>query len=100
MLSYIFGLIEEFERKHGRRPQLICLTARHMQLLMAECPDLFDTKTAIPLGFRILILPEMELSHPKAVWLPPRKRTSPRVPTENPPALIYWTDRRQKRSDG
>ena len=99
-MSYIFGLIEDFERKHGRRPQLICLTARHMHLLMTECPDLFHKDTAIPLGFRILILPEMELSHPKAVWLPPRQRKPQRSASENGPALITLTARRHKRREG
>lgn len=80
MFSYILGIIQEFERKHGRRPQVICLNPRHMRQFMTECPDLFEQETAMPLGFRIMVLPESELAHPKAVWLPPRRPSKPRAP--------------------
>lgn len=100
MLSYIIGLIEEFERNHGRRPQLICLTARHMHQLMEECPDLFEKDRGLPLGFRVLILPEMELSHPKAVWLPPRDRTAQGARPEKEPVLVSWTTRRKIQTKG
>lgn len=100
MFTYLLGIIHEFERKHGRRPQLVCLNTRHMRQFMEECPDLFDRQTAMPLGFRILVLPESELSHPKAVWLPPRKRTKPRAPNGEPLALLAWTNKRQRQTEG
>jgi hypothetical protein len=78
MLSHLLGIIQEFERNHGRRPQLVCLNQRHLRQLMEECPRLFDGDAAVPLGFRILMLPEADLPHPKAVWLPPRVRAVPR----------------------
>ncbi len=93
MLSYILGIIESFERTHGRRPQLVYLNAYHMHELMQECPDLFDPTTAIPLGFRIVILPESELPQPKAAWLPPRRRVVQRSEPEMGRSLISWRDR-------
>lgn len=96
MLSYILGLIDEFQRKHGgRRPQVVYLNPRHMHELMAECPDLFNQDTAIPLGFRIVIVSENELPHPKAVWLPHRR------PVQRPKAhegteLIAWAEDSRK----
>lgn len=72
MLSYILRIMQEFERMHGRHPQVIYLNPRHMHHLMHECPDLFSERRPVPLGFRIVVLPEKELSHPKAAWLPPR----------------------------
>ena len=74
MLSYILRVMQEYERAHGRHPQVVYLNPRHMRQLMHECPDLFDENRSIPLGFRVVVLPEEELPHPKAVWLPPRAR--------------------------
>jgi hypothetical protein len=64
--------MQEFERMHGRHPQVIYLNPRHMRHLMQECPDLFSERRPVPLGFRIVVLPEEELPHPKAAWLPAR----------------------------
>ena len=72
MLSYILKIMQEFERAHGRRPHTICLNPRHMRQLMHECPDIFSERRPVPLGFRVVVLPEDELPHPKALWLPPR----------------------------
>lgn len=72
MLSYILRIMQEFERMHGRHPQVIYLNPRHMRHLTIECPDLFSERRPVPLGFRIIVLPEEELPHPKAAWLPPR----------------------------
>ena len=96
MLTYLLGIIGTFERKHGRRPQLICLNTRHMRQFMEECPDLFDQETAMPLGFRIMVLPESELSHPKAVWLPPRRREKPLQHGHGSAALIAWKQKRRE----
>jgi hypothetical protein len=72
MLSYILRIMQEFERAQGRRPQVIYLNPRHMRELAHECPDLFNERRPVPLGFRVVVLSEKELPHPKAVWLPPR----------------------------
>jgi len=96
MFRYLRGLVEEFEKKHGRRPQVVCLNPRHMRQFMRECPDLFDRETAMPLGFRVVVVPENELTHPKAVWLPPR-RTRPRGADEPDVKLLAWDRQRRRR---
>lgn len=79
MLSYLLRIMQEFERVHGRHPQVIYLNPRHMRHLEHECPDLFSDRRPVPLGFRIVVLPEEQLSHPKAAWLPPRMPTTHRA---------------------
>jgi hypothetical protein len=69
MLSYILGLIHAFERRHGRQLLQLYLNARHMRQLMEECPGLADGERTLPLGFRIRILPEESLTHPRVVPL-------------------------------
>lgn len=98
MLRQILKIIEDYVRIHGRRPQVVCLNTRHMQMFMAECPDLFDKSTAIPLGFRILVLPESELAEPKAMWLRRRKAKRSALP-DNGPALISWTAKSRRRTE-
>ena len=70
MLSYLLGLIQEFERNHGRVPVLVSLNTRHMQRLMAECPNLNRDDTPFPFGFRISVHPVDELAHPVVSVLP------------------------------
>jgi len=70
MLSYLLGLIQEFERSHGRVPVLVRLNARHMQYLLQECPDLVRDDEPFPFGFRISVIPEDELAHPVVSALP------------------------------
>lgn len=95
MFSYLITIVQEFERKHGRRPQVVCLNPRHMHQFMQECPDLFEKDTYMPLGFRIVILPESELPHPKALWLPPRRRANRRAPQPQETKLIAWNAKRR-----
>ena len=70
MLSYLLGLIQEFERTHGRVPVLVTLNARHMKYLLEECPDLMRNDEPFPFGFRVSVLPEEELAHPVVSVLP------------------------------
>jgi hypothetical protein len=70
MLSYLLGLIQEFERSHGRVPVLVSLNARHMHHLLQECPDLLRGDEVFPFGFRISVVPEDELAHPVVSVLP------------------------------
>ena len=70
MLSYLLGLIQEFERTHGRVPILISLNTRHMSYLIEECPDIAINDEPFPFGFRICVLPEDELAHPVVSVLP------------------------------
>ena len=70
MLSYLLGLIQEFERTHGRVPVLVSLNPRHMKYLLQECPDLVRDDEPFPFGFRISVVPEDELAHPVVSVLP------------------------------
>lgn len=99
MFSYLLKVIQDFEKNHGHRPQVICLNPSHMQRFMEECPDLFDEETAMPLGFRIMILPESELPHPRAMWLPRRKRNIKRGLPEKEVELIPWRGAPQNRKE-
>lgn len=70
MLSYLLGLIQEFERTHGRVPILLSLNTRHMNYLLEECPNIAGKDEPFPFGFRICVLPEDELAHPIVSVLP------------------------------
>jgi hypothetical protein len=70
LLSYLLGLIQQFERAHGRVPILLSLNARHLQLLLNECPELGCNDGPFPFGFRISVLPEEELAHPVVSLIP------------------------------
>jgi hypothetical protein len=100
MLSHILGMIQEFERSHGRRPQLVYLNHRHLQELLQECPELLDSETAVPLGFRIVVVPATELPHPKAVWLPPRMLTLRRSPRISSGVLSLNRQSRSRKNRG
>ena len=71
MLSYIMGLVQAFEYKHGVRPQMVCLNSRHLHQLLVEYPDIDREKFFNGLGVRILVPPENDLPHPRVEWLPP-----------------------------
>jgi hypothetical protein len=73
MLSYIMGLVQAFEYRHGVRPQMVCLNPRHLRRLLVEYPDIDHEKFFGNLGVRILVLPENDLPHPRVVWLPPSR---------------------------
>ena len=90
MFTYLLKIIQDFERNHGQRPQVICLNPSHLRQFAEECPDLFNQETAMPLGFRILILPESELPHPKAMLLPRRKPKLKRGLPDREVELIEW----------
>jgi hypothetical protein len=73
MLSYIMGLVQAFEYRHGVRPQVVCLNPRHLRQLLVEYPDIDREKFFSGLGVRILVLPENDLPHPRVEWLPPSR---------------------------
>ena len=70
MLSYLLGLLQEFERVHGQIPTLVSLNTRHMKYLLEECPNLVSGAEPFPFGFRISVYPENELAHPVVSMLP------------------------------
>ena len=75
MLSYIMGLVQAFEYRHGFRPQMVCLNPRHLRQLLVEYPNVDPEKFFSQLGFRILLVQEHDLPHPRVVWLPPIRPT-------------------------
>ena len=82
MLSYIVGLVQAFEYKHGVRPQMVCLNPRHLHQLLAEFPDIDYEKFFGKFGIRLLVLPEDDLPHPRVEWLPssrPRVEARPAI---------------------
>jgi hypothetical protein len=79
MLSYLLGLIQEFEGTHGRVPILVTLNTRHMEQLLRDCPNLSRDNEPFPFGFRISVLPECTLAHPVVSVLPVVRAT-----TKNP----------------
>ena len=70
MLSVILGLIQDFERRHGRRPQLVYLNDRHLAALQHECPVLLEAERSGRLGFVICRSSEYETPHPRVAWAP------------------------------
>ena len=56
MLSHIVGIIHEFERNHGRRPQLVYLNQRHLAELMLGIGD--PARISNAMGTASLIAPE------------------------------------------
>ena len=95
MLSYILRIMQEFERTHGRHPQVIYLNSRHMRQLMNECPDLFREDRPVPLGFRIVELSEEELLHPRAAWLPEESPAISREERTAPASPLLRSERRK-----
>ncbi|MDH5631651.1 MAG: hypothetical protein OEZ10_01505 [Gammaproteobacteria bacterium] len=85
MLSYILGLINAFEARHGQRPQLVYLNQHHLKQLLVECPWLNTTDDRPALGFRIVLISERELTQPRVVWMPsmPRYRIHPNARVAN-----------------
>ncbi|WP_372521753.1 hypothetical protein [Sulfuricaulis sp.] len=82
MLSYIMGLVQAFEYRHGFRPQMVCLNPRHLHQLLVEFPDIDHEKFFGKFGVRILVLPENDLPHPCVEWLPssrPRVEARPAI---------------------
>ena len=76
MLAFIMGMLQAYENTHGFRPQLVYLNQKHLTQLLTECPWLNIMEDRPALGFRIVLISEKELSHPKAVWIPPMRRQS------------------------
>lgn len=76
MLAFIIGMLQAYEKTHGFRPQLVYLNQNHLTQLLTECPWLNNMEDRPALGFRIVLISEKELPHPKVVWIPPMRRQS------------------------
>jgi len=74
MLAFIMGMLQTYETSYGFRPQLVYLNQKHLTQLLTECPWLNNIEDRPALGFRIVLISERELPHPRVVWLPPMRR--------------------------
>ena len=67
MLSYIFRLVDHFQRQHGVEPNLLYLNELHMLELrkaFSSCQTLQSITDL--LGMELLI--SREITHPKVAW--------------------------------
>lgn len=70
MLSHILRQVQEFERRHGRRPNVVFINEGHLAALKDGYPNLFCDDPVIKLGFRIAVVSNLALTQPEAAWLP------------------------------
>ena len=67
MLSYIFRLIDQFQRQHGVEPNLLYLNEMHMlELRKAFSADETIQSITELLGMEMII--SREITHPHVVW--------------------------------
>ena len=69
MLSYIINIYQNYRRVHGQNPNTIYLDKKHYAALCEDVPMLNDESYELDLGFKILILPEESLPHPRAAYV-------------------------------
>jgi len=81
MLSHILRQVQDFERRHGQRPNVVFVNEDHLAALQADYPRLFRQDPVIELGFRIAVVSNLALTQPEAAWLP--ERIEPRRATAN-----------------
>ncbi|MBE9516813.1 MAG: hypothetical protein IME93_07520 [Proteobacteria bacterium] len=74
MLAFIISMMQSYEKSHGVRPQLVYLNQKHLIQLLEECPWLQGMEDRPALGFRIVLISEKELPHPRVIWIPPLRR--------------------------
>ena len=70
MLSHILRQVQDFERRHGRRPNVVYINEDHLHVLRTDYPQLFRQDPVIELGFRIAVVSNLALTQPEAAWLP------------------------------
>lgn len=63
---------QEFERRHGVRPNVLYLNVTHYTVLRDDCPDLFRPGSRPSLGVHIVIKSDRDQLHPEVAWYPPR----------------------------
>ncbi len=68
MLSYIFRLVDHFQRQHGVEPNLLYLNELHM----LELKKAFSSNQTIPSitdFLRMDIIISCEITHPHVAWM-------------------------------
>ena len=67
MLSLIYQLSSEFEKRHGLRPNLIYLNPRHQQQFCNDYPDAnVRVRIMQHLGMEVVI--DRDVIHPHVAW--------------------------------
>lgn len=69
MLDHIMQCVLDFEREHGIAPDVVYINPFHYDGLRRYHPGLFDPGKSVALGFRQVIVPSNQLSHPEAAQL-------------------------------
>jgi len=69
MLCYLLQKAQQFERDFGTKPNVIYINPQHFEMLCREHPDLFGSGQSMQPGFRLIILPGSQLSHPEAALI-------------------------------
>ncbi len=73
MLDHILQQVQSFERTHGMRPNAVLISSEHMEALQRYYPGLFEKDPTLELGFRFIVVPSGEATHPRAVLIPDRR---------------------------
>jgi len=73
MLSYILRQVQDYERRHGIRPNVVYINPDHLRSLRLYHPWLFRTDPALQLGFRLVLVEAGSLTHPEALWVSNRR---------------------------
>jgi len=76
MLAHILRQVHAFERRHGRRPNVLYLNEEHLARLREAVPGLFHGDPEAQLGLRVALVPDHMLIHPEVAWLPPRRNAA------------------------
>ena len=71
MLDHILRQVQEFERRHGYRPNVVFINQRHYGVLRQNCPGLFQSDPSIALGFRLAVVSNDLVSQPEVLRLTP-----------------------------
>ena len=73
MLDHILQQVQSFERSHGMRPNAVLISSTHMDALQQLYPALFEKDPVLELGFRFIVVPDGEATHPRALLIPDRR---------------------------
>lgn len=69
MLEHILQCVLAFERNHGTAPDVVYINPFHYDGLRRYHPSPFNSGESDSLGFRLVIVPSNQLSHPEAAQL-------------------------------
>jgi hypothetical protein len=69
MLDHILQCVQAFEYEHSVSPDAVYINPFHYPGLRRYHPELFNTGETFSLGFRLVIIPGNQLTHPRAALL-------------------------------